>query len=347
VETGSIITARPAMAGTQDHVFIDESGNFTGYHPQSVSVVGALAILEGNLPRLRKKYARIRQSLLADGDEVKGRDLDAAQINRVVRLIKDRDAIFEVTAVDLELHTAADVAAYQQQLAADMQQLLPQIPDGIRERVAAASNYIGQIPAQLFLQALMTFDLMHRVIGHTALFFSQRKPYTLREFNWVIDGKNPDKVTKWENWLEFYARGALASLSARDPAPRPEPKEGALLDFTYFDKAHTGQIGDQHGIDPALLLKHVRFSSDINMGLEIVDILCNATRRMLRLELDRAGWINLHKLMIDRNATYIKFPIFQAGPDVVQIAVYGAIVNAAFRHGGRPMFTRRNQFLLD
>src|SRR6202000_619330 len=86
------------------HVFIDESGNFTGYHPQSVSVVGALAIPEGNLPRLRKKYARIRQSLLTDGDEVKGRDLDAVQINRVVRLIKDRDAIFEVTAVDLELH---------------------------------------------------------------------------------------------------------------------------------------------------------------------------------------------------------------------------------------------------
>jgi len=64
---------------------------------------------------------------------------------------------------------------------------------------------------------------------------------------------------------------------------------------------------------------------------------------MLRLELDRAGWINLHKLMIDRNATYIKFPIFQAGPDVVQIAVADActplatIVDAeTVRSTGRP-----------
>jgi hypothetical protein len=105
----------------------------------------------------------------------------------------------------------------------------------------------------------VTFDLMHRVIGHTTLFFSQRKPETLGEFSWVIDGKNPQKVTNWENWLEFYARGTLASLSARDPAPRPNPKEGSLLDFTYFDKAHTAKLGDIEGVDPALLLKHFRF----------------------------------------------------------------------------------------
>jgi hypothetical protein len=217
----------------------------------------------------------------------------------------------------------------------------------MREQVTAASNYIPQIPAQLFLQALVTFDLMHRVIGHTALFFSQSKPETLEKFNWVIDGKNPDKVINWENWLKFYAQGALASLSARNPAPRPDPKEGSLLNFTYFDKAHTGKIGDAEGIDPALLLKSVRFSSEIDMGLELVDILSNAVRRTLRGGLDRFGWISIHKLMIDRNGTYIKFPLFQAGPDVEQHAAYSAIVDEGFRAGGRPRFTRRNRFLLD
>lgn len=327
-------------------IFIDESGTFTGYQPGAIGVVGALAIPDGNMRRLRKKYARIRNSLLAEGDEVKGSKLNAAQINRVVRLIKDRDAIFEVTAVDLGLHTEVGVVAYRQQLAAQMQAQLPRIPDAIREQVATASNYIPQVSAQLFLQALVTFDLMHRVIGHSTLFFSQRKPETLGQLNWVIDGKNPDKVTNWENWLRFYAQGALATLSARDPAPRPDQKAGPLLNFTHFDKAHTGKFGDREGIDPALLLKHVRFSSDIDMGLELIDILCNATRRTLRRELDRAGWINFHKLMIDRNESYIKFPIFQAGPDVVQNAAYGAIVNEGFRRGGRSMFTRRNQFLL-
>jgi hypothetical protein len=329
------------------HVFIDESGTFTGYHQGSISVVGALAIPDGNLPRLRKKYARIRKGLSTEGGEVKGRLLDAAQIDRVVRLIKDRDAIFEVTAVDLGLHTANGVTAYQQRLAAEMQALLPALPDSIRDRIAAASNYILQIPAQLFLQALTTFDLMHRVIGNTALFFSQRKPYALGKFDWVIDGKDRQKVTNWENWLAFYATGALASLSARDPAPRPELRAGSLLDFSYFDKAHTGKIGDGDGIDPALLLKHVTFSSNVDMGLELVDILCNATRRTLRGELDRAGRINFRKLMIDRNGTYIKFILLGPGPDVVQAAAYGATVNEGFRSGGRPMFTHRNQAYAD
>ncbi|MGY4310884.1 hypothetical protein [Bradyrhizobium sp. JR3.5] len=148
------------------HVFIDESGTFIGHQPRSISVVGALAIPDGNLPRLKKKYA-----LLTGDDEVKGRDLDAGQIDRVVRLIKDRDAIFEVTALDLALHTATGVAAYQQRLVADMEQLFPTMPKALRERVAEASRYISQIPAQLFLQALVTFDLMHRMIGHSALFF--------------------------------------------------------------------------------------------------------------------------------------------------------------------------------
>jgi hypothetical protein len=51
----------------------DESGNFTGYQPGSIDVVGALAIPDANMPLLRKKYARIR---------------NAAQINRVVRLTR-------------------------------------------------------------------------------------------------------------------------------------------------------------------------------------------------------------------------------------------------------------------
>jgi hypothetical protein len=329
-------------------IFIDESGLFIEYQPRSIHVVGALAIPDGNLPRLRKKYARIRNSLLSDGNrEVKGSGLNADQIGRVVRLIKDRDVIFEVTALDLGLHTEVGVLAFRQQLATQMLAQLPEIPESMRDKVVAAANYIPQITPQLFLQALVTFDVMHRVIGNSALFYSQRKPETLGTLSWVIDGKDPAKVTNWENWLKFYAQGALASLSARDPAPRPDEKEGALFNFTYFDKAHTGKFGKDEGIDPALLLKHVRFSSDIDMGLELVDILCNATRRTLRTDLDRVGWINFHKLMIDRNESYIKFPIFGPGPDVEQPAAYGAIVDEGFRNGGSPMFTLRNCPLVD
>jgi putative transposase len=55
------------------HIFIDESGSFTGYHPRSISVVAALAIPNGNIRGIRRKYARIRPSLPKDNGEVKGR----------------------------------------------------------------------------------------------------------------------------------------------------------------------------------------------------------------------------------------------------------------------------------
>jgi hypothetical protein len=180
------------------YVFVDESGTFTGYHQGSISVVGALAVPDGNLARLKKKYARIRKGLPKEDGQVKGRLLNAVEIDRVVRLLKDRDAIFEVNAVDLGLHTVGGVAAYQQRLVAELNQRIPTFPEPIRQRVATAANYILQISAQLFLQALTTFDLMHRVIGNTSLYFSQRKPHALAYFKWMVDGKNPDIVTKWK-----------------------------------------------------------------------------------------------------------------------------------------------------
>ena len=329
------------------YVFIDESGSFTGYHQGSISVVGALSIPDGNLPKLMRKYARIRKGLPKEDGQVKGRLLNPVELDRVVRLIKDRDSIFEVNAVDFGLHTVGGVATYQQQLVAELNQRIPTFPQFIRQRVTTAANYIPQIPAQLFLQALTTFDLMHRVIGNTSLYFSQRKPYALADFKWTVDGKNADNVTKWESWLEFYATGALATLSARDPAPRPEESEGFLFDFTYFDKGHTDEIGDQQGIDPVRLLRHVTFSPKIDAGLELVDILTNAVRRTLRGELDEVGWANIHKLMIDRNGSYIKFIIFGPGPDVELPAAYGPTVDRGFRTGGRPMFTHRNRAYLD
>jgi hypothetical protein len=78
--------------------------------------------------------------------------------------------------------------------------------------------------------------------------------------------------------------------------------------------------------------------------MELVDVLTNATRRMLKDELQRDGWINMHRLMIHRaNESYIKFILFGPGPDVVRAADYSAVVNEGFRKNGKPMFTRRNE----
>ena len=95
------------------HIFLDESGSFVGYERGSIGVVGALVIPDGNLRGLHRKFARIRPNLLKEGAEVKGRLLEEHDLNRVVRLLATREAIFErllilgCTRKRASLHTGA------------------------------------------------------------------------------------------------------------------------------------------------------------------------------------------------------------------------------------------------
>jgi hypothetical protein len=178
------------------HIFLDESGSFVGYEKGSIGVVGALVIPDGNWRRLRRKFARIRPSLLKEGNEVKGRLLGEHDVNRVVRLLAAREAIFAVTALDLGVHTEAGVVEFRQKLAAETRAKLPAFPESLRGRIAEAVDYLDTMTPQLFLQALATFELIHGVISHTILYFSQRRPYELSSFTWVVDGKERTKVTK-------------------------------------------------------------------------------------------------------------------------------------------------------
>jgi hypothetical protein len=111
-----------------------------------------------------------------------------------------------------------------------------------------------------------------------------------------VDGKDPAKVTHWENWLAFYAQGALISLSQRAPVRMPQPGAPYLFDYSSLDQFRRKEKTDDDSLDPAHLLKDFSFKAGQETGLEFVDVLANATRRMLRGELEREAWINMHRL---------------------------------------------------
>src|ERR1700737_3671427 len=94
-------------------IFIDESGSFTGFHAGSVGAVGALAIPDGKLAFIEKKYAKIRRRLPLFKGEVKGRLLNEKQVAEIVSLLARNAAIFEVTILDLGLHTPEGITAYK------------------------------------------------------------------------------------------------------------------------------------------------------------------------------------------------------------------------------------------
>ncbi|WPO39794.1 hypothetical protein [Tardiphaga sp. 42S5] len=321
-------------------VFIDESGSFSNFQAGSISVVGALVIPDVMMDNLAKKYAKLRASLPQDKGEVKGRLLTEKQVDKVVMLLVRNEALFEITALDFGLHQEDAVLGYQKKLGEQMLAKVKNFREDVQLEVQAASEYILKQPVNLFLQALATFDVLHHVISRATTFFAQRKPYELSSFSWIIDGKEPAKVTKWEEWWAHYAQGALASMSKRRPAGILP--EGFHADYSFYSKFNAVDESGQ-GTSLRLLLKDIQFCSDVQYGLEFVDILTNAVRRALVGNLKSEGWQNIHRLMIhDNNGPYISFVLIQEAGDVVHDAAYAKVVNEGFSKNGRPMLTKRN-----
>lgn len=324
------------------HVFIDESGSFTGFHTGSISVVGALAIPDGNLDFLKKKYTKIRARLPLQKGEVKGRLLNEAQVDEVVTLLARNEVLFESTAIDLGMHTEQAVLAYKRRHGEEMLARVPNFREDVRSDVEKASRQILETSLPLYLQALTTFEVLHRLIGHVTMYFCQRRPWELGAFAWIVDGKDPTAVTKWETWWSQYAQGALATMSKRRPAPMLP-----IGDYSHYDRFSV--IGDdgEKGTDLKLLLNDIRFSTKAEEGLEFVDILTNAIRRTLTGSLQKDGWKNIHRLMVHRNETYLQFILLGEDQDVVKRASYGTVVNDGFSSGGKSMLTPRNSWAVD
>jgi hypothetical protein len=137
-------------------------------------------------------------------------------------------------------------------------------------------------------------------------------------------------------WWSWFARGALAAMSTHRPAPR---FDGA--DFSFFDQAFSPKSAPDNdlGADLSLLLADLRFSSAPEPGLELADILTNATRRALMNTLARDGWEQIPKLMIHRNKPYLQFILLGDGPDRLLNPSYDEVVRKYFLSRGKPMLT--------
>jgi hypothetical protein len=183
--------------------------------------------------------------------------------------------------------------------------------------------------------------VLYHVLSKATTFFSQRKPFELGSFVWTVDGKEPAKVTRWEEWWAHYAQGAVATMSRRRGAMMLP--ENFHADYSFYEKFNGEKLDGEKATSLKLILKDLRFSSEVEYGLEFVDIVTNAVRRALTNNLQREGWQNIHRLMIHGNdRSYISFVLFQESGDIVHDAPYTNIVNEGFSKDGRLMLTKRN-----
>jgi hypothetical protein len=228
-----------------------------------------------------------------------------------------------------------DTAAYKKAHAEGMLALVDGFQEPDRTLVKKACRQIIMTSLPLYIQALITFETLHSIINHAPLYFVQRQPQELGTFTWIVDGKEPVKITNWEMWWSWYAHGALSTMSRRRPAPR---LKGA--DYSFYDR-FKGESDGEEGIDTNLLLANLRFSSTVKPGLELVDIVVNATRRALVGSLGEIGWRGIPRLMVHRKEPYIKFiSLRQDGSDMIRHPSYARVVRQ-FSTGGRVMLAPR------
>src|SRR5262249_49855651 len=109
----------------------------------------------------------------------------------------------------------------------------------------------------------------------------------------------------------------------------------------YLRPHITGKRERNQAIDTAkLMTESFRFSSAAEPGLEMIDILVNATRRALMGNLGVRGWKEIPALMIHSPQQYIGLVSLSKAPERATDLPYRSVLGH-FKGGGKNMLAPR------
>ncbi|WP_288586636.1 hypothetical protein [uncultured Methylobacterium sp.] len=301
------------------HIFIDETGTFTGTGTSfAPSLVGALIIPDAKIDEVKRRYEKIRRRFRKERGEVKGRLLNEEQVRAVVDMLRRNEVLFKAVMIDLANHTDVELSEHKR-LQGELfsSSLTDEHHPSIHAGVAALKRQLEAMPIQLYVQSVINFEILNDILDRATLYYVQRRPQELAAFHWVVDAKNKGNgITKWEEWWSFCSSFMLQSKSFRKPARLLKGE-----DYSFFERSFGAEALDEymqqfvhpipsgediHPIDIKKVLgESFRFSSDPEWGLELVDIVSNAVRRALKGNLNEGGWGLIPSLMIRRPRHYI------------------------------------------
>lgn len=329
------------------HIFIDESGTFTKPGTKTLSAVGALVVPDRRLPYLLNRYLRIRKNLPKENGEVKGRLLSEHQIAAVVDQLQKADVLFELSVIDMEMHSEDDVRVHKSgQEHGVTSYLTEEHHPNLRIELHAFRAQLEQMSHQLYVQSVLTFDVIARVLRHSTIYYVQRLPRELASFSWVVDAKDRSNVTPWEEWWSMAVMPILQSKFLREPMWH---LVGA--DYSHYDRQFRTTASEYirelfqgpkatEAIDlKKIMSENIRFSSTSEPGLELVDILTNAVRRAMVGNLQFEGYKDLPNIMVHRKSHYIQVVSLANGQSTFTPS-YMPFLNH-FRHGGKSMVRER------
>ena len=291
------------------HIFIDESGSFVVPKTEkwSVCCMAALVIPDSHYLEIASNFEALKSVWNAEGKEVKGKELNEREISSVIQMLGRYDVLFEATTIDMGLQSDDAIGKHKEAQAQNItKNLTPAHQPSLVKHLETLQAKLRQLANPLYVQFVLGASLLAKVIQDATLYYVQRCPQELGHFRWVIDAKDKT-VTSYEDlWLQMI-RPSLMSKSFEEPLamlkgadysafqeyrgvlPKiPDYLRGVLKDKEPFEYTNIGKI-----------LGGVQFAnSDEELGIQLVDILCNALRRAMNGNLQRQGWETLGCLMV-------------------------------------------------
>lgn len=296
-------------------IYIDESGGFIVPEPPSsrVSCIAALVIPEAEAPSVLDDFVALR-SRFTDAKEIKGSELNDEQLEAVFSTLAHHDVVAEVAIIDAGVHSAEEVRRLRaEQGDKIVGSLTPLHHPDLRTELEALKREWLSLPEQLIVQMYVMLALIDSVIRHMTLYYVQRRPNELGRFDWVVDPKDIGK-TRYERVWEMVIYPFLQSLSMREPMITVEGFDYSA--FARFRSPLTRMPDHLRAPGVAAEDSNESFSatdigklmresielpdSQSSPGLQIADILANATARAMNGKLPSKLWPHLGRLLVQK-----------------------------------------------
>jgi len=195
---------------------------------------------------------------------------------------------------------------------------------------------------QLYTQSALIGELAYNVLNEANMYYSFRFPKELGEYHWIIDAKDRNRVTPWEDWWSTLIAAMVESKSFRKPMIGAEDgnykwHDRFRTELSEYKRQFVNDPDKGDFVNSRLVMKEdFRFSSDAEFGLEAADILVNAVRRSLAGNFERSGWLPITSLMINFVDPCIRLLSFSNEGKVPGNVPYANVL-ADFEKGGRVM----------
>jgi len=310
-------------------IYIDESGSFAYPRPSkhSYARAGALTISEDRHSKVLEHFQALKAEWGRGTGEVKGREVNEAQVSQVLSLLAENGVRFHAVATDM-LHNPP--GALQQRKGAQARRLLANITDehhpNLVEELREIESQMRGLPDQLFLQFCLMTELVNIQLRDALIYYALTAPVELGSFHWVVDrkGKNISTYEKiWRDLLPGLIQGRQFSNVPEDKVLCV--KEG---DYSYCSKffarverwpAHLPALSPGlrsrspvDVVDLGLILweSFTLADSAEREGLQLVDITSNALRRAMTGSLRHEGWSGMGRLMFRFRSECVRLVAF-------------------------------------